>query len=225
MAGSQRVYDACNVSIDLNPMGFNLNDPFSGVPGRTQYTSTRSTTNRHKKSIAPDLANINIGSRIKLVADEIYTEMGPPTRRNSVRKALVLYCIMCAFDRLNIPYDPKALAVKARMNPKSIAKSMGFDMKYHMGDFNRTREPEEYVPMYCKKSYIKCSPASIIPIARRVSDMLSEEFPQEVAMGCVLYFLEISTDSIDYSIISSSWFRTETALKSYKKMVSDAENS
>lgn len=227
-SGRELYYDPTDVTINLDPYYDEEYPLYVGRPDKTEYSGRHVITRSYEKSIKSDLSNIEIPDNIKKAANCIYREINPPTRRNMRRKYLVLYAIMCAYDREDEVYDPIEISEKAGVPSKSINKALSIDNKYHMGNFNRMRTADEYVPMYYKRTGLAMSGmSSVIGITRRVMNnkALRGEFPQKVAIGCTLYYMTIMESKIDFKKLAGLFYRSENTLKAYLKTVSDADNS
>lgn len=157
--------------------------------------------NAVEKSIKKDMQNLSFPDEVKNKAEEIFEELGSPTKRGKRRAQLVYFCINIAYKKLGQPQDPKWIAKIIGLKQSEITKANSMFAEIHTGykipQIKLT--PMDLIPRYCKDPDLglNLSPdiiSAIVDFAKVIvmkDEDLSETFPQKVAAAIILYYLEI----------------------------------
>jgi len=229
MLGST-IYDSYTQSthscIDLHKNFDQGNPLYEYEEGKGPYMRYTSTPNQ--RNIIKDLDNIDIPDDIKELANNMYKEINPPTKRNISRSYMLVYFIICAYDKLNRVYDPKFLCKKMGINVKSLNKALKLDTKYKMGNFCIDRSCIDYIPMYYELMGLSGKGLLVAKdIATQIhkDDKIRRIFPQNVAKGIIYYYILIHSLNFSKSYVSEKLDMTPSSLETTKNIISVVHNS
>ncbi len=182
------------------------------------------------KSIMSDLSTVMLSDDVKAKADEIFRSMDIPITRGKRRRKVVFYCVLQAHRKLGITRDPKELANSVGINPNEISRSKTMCSTIETGyqPEQKKSTPLEFIPIYYPfTGLISDGMSNVFSLVKDVlkkdSD-LNDQFPQTVAAGALIYYMDINGVKYDKSF-SRQVGKSEVTLKAMAKRIATAHNS
>jgi len=170
-----------------------LIDEYGDVTNDDSYSGRHRGLKLSSKSILPDMQDIDLSDGIKNEAEQVYSKMGSPVRKDKERKIMVFCCILYAHVELNIIHSPKELARKVGVDDSKIPSYVNrYSMKnvgYHPPQ--RFYSVSEYVESLMDKvGFDQRYRQVVIQCAKKIDQSSLTDGniqPDIVAAGIILY--------------------------------------
>lgn len=166
-----------------------------------EYSTFHSIAKVPERSILPDLKRLEVPDDVRMEAESIFQKLETKTKRGKRRKKLLFYCIFKAYKNLKQPKDPKVIAEMVDIPQREIKKAFSMFSAAQTSYSSRAvfHSPSEFIPEYHKSLGLSedCLP-DIIDFVEEILELdqkiksnskLSEDYPQVVAAGILLYWL------------------------------------
>lgn len=184
------------------------------------------------RTILPDLDELLLPGNIKIEANEIYKKMNLDSRRSgrtARRKKLLFLCVYHAYTSLQLPCDPKVVAEIVGIKTKDINKAFGLMHSSSYKPEAKFYKPVDFLPEYCKNCRLNeesCKNVILLAeeIWRKGTD-LNRSFPQVVAVGILMYYLDIHGIVYSPSLFTQMVKKAEATLLIMKNKVATVHNS
>lgn len=105
------------------------------------------------KTIVPDLERFGFPDEIKVLADQVYTKLGVPTKRGRLRANMLFFCVFQAYVIAGKIREPRFLAEQMDIDEKSIPKIFSSYSFQQTGyePVNCKITVETFIPEYCER--------------------------------------------------------------------------
>ena len=211
--------------IHIDPSYIPANVNFDG-PIYIHNIDSRNNVVKYEKSILGDLKNVAIPEFIKNTANNVYIKMKINTRRKTPRDKLLYFCVSTAYKIHKIPYIPGILASHFRLCMTDLPNANAMYSKsitgYTVPSVYFT--PLDYIPLLYKYTGLSNdSERMVMDIGKSIiskDEDLLEDFPQDIAAGIVLCFMDIvglEYTTTDYHKISGVGINEQVFAKILKK--------
>lgn len=190
-------------------------------------------------SMIEDLKKLSLSEDLFQTAVEIHNSLRIPSKRNGRRKKMLFLCVFYAYNKLG--YDEHGRNKRAP-NPKAIAKMVNLDVREMQKAFallqesetqfrpvSRFYRPVDYIEQFCEELHlIMSNQEDLIKMCNDIYDKDSElnrKFPQVVAGGILMYYMDIHGIKYIPSTIANLIGKSETTLNAIKNKVATVHNS
>ena len=179
------------------------------------------------KTIHDELQRLDLPETIRALANDIYARLASDTgtRRCSVRRGLIFFCVYNGYLEAGEVRDPVEIATLVGINPNTIAHALK-QFSYPLTCYrikNVTTSPLDLIEQYAFQQGIRedlmpdlkalCARWTSAPVFRRL-------LPQPVAAGVLRYYMELNGLSIDMDTFLKTYHLTRLALdKAYTHIV------
>lgn len=153
-------------------------------------------------TIRPDLDELKFEEDVIIIAEEIYKQLGTPTKRNQKRRMLLLFCIYNAYLQLGIQKDPKDLALIVGLPKNKVLQSLKM-FRLLVPVKTERLHPSIFLDEYFKMSGL--TQDSLPEVKNWMNRILEKDpsliitvQPQRLAGVVLMYYMK--TNGIDYDI-------------------------
>ena len=162
------------------------------------FTNSHSLVKRAERSIAADLAKIDITEQIKQRTELIWNLLDDGTSRGNRRIMKIFYCVYHAHREEGVIELQSVVAKKVGLDSKDINKALSAFSGSKTGyrPTSKKLSPIDYIPAFCRAlKFPEEVQASIIKLAQSIiqkEPALEENTPQKIAGGIVYYYMVVS---------------------------------
>ena len=203
---------------------------FGGGCGRSEFSKHHAIAKTTEKSIVQDLDLIDLPEEVKREAQVIFNSMKVPTKRGTKRKRLLFFCINQAYVNLKQPKDPKMIANQLGIKSTDISKSSSMCSSSQTGykPVPTFYHPIDFIPDYMKAVGLDESCVESVKklgheVLQRAPD-LTDEYPQVVAAGLLLYYMIIHGITVNRKEFAGKVLRSEMTISKMYKRISEIHN-
>lgn len=165
--------------------------------GRTYYSKgpSQTTGKINDRSIIPDLTKYNFPEDIMYEADDIFHQIGSPTKRSNERVKMLFFLVYTAHRNKGRFVNPQALGKTMGVSSGDINRALTAFSEVQTGyrpKINRTT-PLDALPGLCDDLNLEQIKDDILVVGREILEKcpsLKEEFPHKVAAGILSYYME-----------------------------------
>lgn len=181
------------------------------------------------KTILPDLEAYPFPYNVKIEANEIYKKLNISTKKSGRKNKLLFLCVYYAYTNLKLSFDPKQIADLLCMRNKDINKAF---MLMHIAEYqpeDKFYKPIDFMQEYGTACHLNNDGIQGVmklseDIWNKGSD-LNRLFPQVVAAGIIMYYLDIHGINYSPSIFVPLVKKAEATLIVMKNKVANVHNS
>jgi len=179
------------------------------------------------KTIYDELQRLDLPESIRALANDIYARLAGDTgtRRCSVRRSLIFFCVYNGYLEAGEVRDPVEIAKLVGIAPNTIAHALN-QFSYPLTCYrikNVTTSPVDLIEQYARQQGIRedllpslralCARWTEAPVFRRL-------MPQPVAAGVLRYYMELNGLPLDMDQFLKTYHLTRLALdQAYGKIV------
>jgi len=224
-----------NINIDQTFLGHN----------ESLYVPKTYTKCKHDRNIIGDLKDIPVAEYIKKTANDVFLQLVTGIRRKTPRNKMLYFCLSIAYKIHGVPYLPGELASYVQLKMTDIPNANAMFSKSITGFQVKTVDftPLDYIPLLYKTLRIASDHKDMIinmgnSILEKDDDLLNE-FPQDVAAGIILCFMDItgiefekppsyrkkSGISINEQVFADILYKSPNTLKTMKNRIISIYNS
>lgn len=179
------------------------------------------------KTIYDELQRLDLPESIRAHANDIYARLAGDTgtRRCSVRRNLIFFCVYNGYLEAGEVRDPVEIAKLVGITPNMIAHALK-QFSYPLTSYrikNVTTSPCDLIEQYARQQGIRedlmthlrdlCARWTAAPVFSRMK-------PQPVAAGVLRYYMELNGLPLDIDQLLKTYHLTHLALdQAYEKIV------
>lgn len=179
------------------------------------------------RTIYEELQRLDLPESIRALANDIYARLAGDTgtRRCSVRRSLIFFCVYNAYLESGEIRDPVEIAKLVGIAPNGIAHALK-QFSYPLTCYrikNVTTRPCDLIEQYARQQGIRedlvpqvavlCAKWTSSPVFKRL-------MPQPVAAGALRYYMELNGLALDMDAFLKQYHLTRLALdQAYHRIV------
>lgn len=179
------------------------------------------------RTIYDELQRLDLPESIRALANDIYARLASDTgtRRCSVRRSLIFFCVYNAYLESGEVRDPVEIATLVGITPGMIAHALK-QFSYPLTSYrikNITTNPLDLIDQYARQQGIR---EDLLPVVRMLCKQWTNapEFrrlmPQPVAAGALRYYMELNGLSMNMEQFLNTYHLTRLALdQAYGRIV------
>ena len=181
-------------------------------------------------NIDEDIKNIKIPDNIKLIALEIFKEMGSPSHKGNRRKQIILSCINQAYLHEGYIFDISHIIEITGIKATGAIKCSTFanKKKSNYNPVSIIQKPQYFVKAHMEAVGLDISCLDeLMKLADNIldkEDRLYDEKPQFVSAAIVQYFMVINGIEFDKTILPNAISRSQSTLNAIYNKVLAADN-
>lgn len=167
--------------------------------GRVYYSKgpSHTVTKTNDRSVLGDLAKYNFPDDIKHEANDIFREIGMPTKRGNERNKMLFFLVYTAHRQKDRFVNPQVLGKEMGLSTGDINRALTAFSEVQTGYRPKIKRatPLDALPELCANLGLDHVTQDVLEIAKEVMEKcpsLKEEFPHKVAAGILSYFMEFN---------------------------------
>lgn len=179
----------------------------------------------NKDTFLSELRKLDIAEDVATEANRIWQELPPECKKNKKRSFRQFFCIYNACKNIGRPQVPKTVANIVGLPYNKISKAV---KKFPIINGPTHTSFVDFIPTYCEKIGIDDNTVvSIQDLGRSIlvkCRELDDEFPQNIAVGMIVYYLAISGVEIDRKAFSKKVQLSEVTISTIHKKIVNIDN-